>query len=117
MYSTDAVADAARYWEPRYAASDAQAKAESEAVERVMHLVRRGDTLASYEHSIIDGGRGNHTLAAVLADSLEWLDGTATPELLMLLIDAANGKSVEVAARDLIRKAATKWAHMTVEAA
>lgn len=36
MYTTDAVADADRYWEPRYAASDAQAKAETEAVERVM---------------------------------------------------------------------------------
>lgn len=94
--------------------SERQDAAEAEAVERVMLLVRRGDALASYEDHIINGGAGNRTLAAVISEALEWLDGTSTPELIELLVDAASGKNVEIAARDLLRSAAVQWARHTV---
>lgn len=85
-----------------------QAAAEAAAVADVEKLVRLGSLCASYNP--------HQTLADALADALEWVDGVHSLELLRLLIDAANGKSVEVAARDLIHKAATAWARQTVDA-
>lgn len=52
-----------------------------------------------------------------VAEALAWLDEEAgAHRIARILIDAANGKSVEVAARDLIRAAATEQARLTIDA-
>lgn len=110
-YSTNPVADAAAYWEPRYAAIDRQAAAEAREVDYAWRLIMRGDPDAV--HSRVDSR--DTTIGEVVGESLEWLDGMQTTELHRLLIDAACGKSVEVAARDLLDKALRQWARMTID--
>lgn len=79
--------------------SDDQAKAEQTHVDYVMHLVRHGV-----------GERD-------VQEALVWLDEeVGATRVARILIDAANGKNVEVAARDLIRAAATEQARLTIDA-
>lgn len=79
--------------------SDDQAKAEQTHIDYVMRLVRHGVG----ESDVID--------------ALAWLDEEAgASRIARILIDAANGKNVEVAARDLIRAAATEQARLTIDA-
>lgn len=79
--------------------SDDQAKAEQTNVDYVMHLVRHGV-----------GERD-------VQEAMAWLDEEAgATRIARILIDAAGGKNVEVAARELIREAATEQARLTIDA-
>lgn len=85
--------------EERLYGSDAQAMAEQAHIDYVMRLVRHGV-----------GERD-------VQEALAWLDEEAgASRIARILIDAANGKNVEVAARDLIRAAATEQARLTIDA-
>lgn len=85
--------------EDRLYGSDAQAKAEQANIDYVMSLVRHGVG----ESDVID--------------ALAWLDEEAgATRIARILIDAAGGKNVEVAARELIRDAATEQARLTIDA-
>lgn len=85
--------------ECRLYGSDAQAMAEQAHIDHVMRLVRHGV-----------GERD-------VQEALAWLDEEAgATRVARILIDAANGKNVEVAARDLIRAAATEQARLTIDA-
>lgn len=86
--------------EERLYGDDAQAMAEQAHIDYVMRLVRYGV-----------GERD-------VQEALAWLDEeeAGATRVARILIDAANGKNVEVAARDLIRAAATEQARLTIDA-
>lgn len=85
--------------EERLYGDDAQAMAEQAHIDHVMRLVRYGV-----------GERD-------VQEALAWLDEEAgDTRVARILIDAANGKNVEIAARDLIRAAATEQARLTIDA-
>lgn len=85
--------------ETRLFGDERQAMAEQAHIDHVMRLVRHGV-----------GERDVH-------EALVWLNEEAgATRIARILIDAANGKNVEVAARDLIRAAATEQARLTIDA-
>lgn len=131
-YSTDPVADAAAYYEPRFAAAERQAKAEREADQAFMDACAAGDAnaIATFAPMVRDwtlkvasidkAPKRMQTLTEVMLESLDYKSGPAMEELMQLLLNVAYGTDPEAAqdqAKRLIERMATTWAahNVTVE--
>ena len=132
MYSTDPVADAAAYYKPRYAADEAQNKAEREADAAFMAACGRCDAnaLADFAPMVRDwtqkcisidkAPKRVQTLSEVMQESLDYVNGPSMTEAMQLLLNVAYGSdlvSAQDQARRLIERMATTWAaqNVTVE--
>jgi hypothetical protein len=128
-YSTDPVADAAAYYEPRYGADEAQAKAERQAGDAFMAECGRCDAnaLADFAPMVRDwtfkvasidkAPKRVQTLAEVMQESLDYPSGPCMEELMQLLLNVAYGCEVANApaqARRLIERMASTWASQNV---
>lgn len=104
-YSTDPVADAAAYYEPLYAAAEAQAKAERDMADDFLAACRKCDAnaLAAFAPMVNDWDAATRqpraavapmpkrvqTLAEVLEESLDYGSGPSKTELMQLLLNVA----------------------------
>lgn len=129
-YSTNPVIDAARYWEPRYAAADRQAQAEASMADDFLRACRQGDAnaLAPWAPQVTDytgtpyavgsaRPRRLQTLAECMGESLDYTDGPASIELYQLLLNAAAGADVQTQANELLGRMAVVFAKFNAEAA
>jgi hypothetical protein len=128
-YSTDPVADAAAYYEPRYAAADAQAKAERDADDAFMAACGRCDAnaLADFAPMVRDwtfkvasidkAPKRVQTLTEVMQESLDYPSGPCMEELMQLLLNVAFNRDLvnqPARARDLVARMAGTWASQNV---
>ncbi len=110
MYSTDPVADAAAYYEPRFAAADMQAKAEQAAGAALMAACRSGNVnaLATFAPMVKDFEAARklqdvkapvpmryQTLSEVMQDALDYTHGPCMSEAMQLLLNLAYGNNLE----------------------
>lgn len=120
-YSTNPVIDAARYWEPRYAAADRQQQAEASMSDDFLSACRHADAnaLAPWAPQVTDytgkpyavgaaRPRRLQTLAECMTDALDYLD--AHTELHQLLLNAAAGADVRAQATALLARLADGFA-------
>ena len=129
-YSTDPVADASAYYEPRYAADEAQAKAEREADDAFMAACGRCDANAlalfapmvrdwTFKVASVDKApKRVQTLTEVMQESLDYPSGPSMTEAMQLLLNVAYGADLVNApaqARRLIERMASTWAAQNVE--
>lgn len=128
-YSTDPVADAAAYYEPLYAAAEAQSKAESDMANDFLAACRKCDAnaMADFAPMVNDWDASTRqpraagtpmpkkfqTLAEVLEESLDYGSGPSKAELMQLLLNVAYSADVVNApaqARALIERMAGTFA-------
>ena len=132
-YSTDPVADAAAYYEPRFTAAERQAKAEAQAADDFLSACRKGDAnaLATFAPMVkdyetarrlqcatADVPKRYETLTEVLQESLDYTNGPCMTELMQLLLNVAYGSDVVNApaqARSLLQRMADKWAWINTD--
>ena len=131
-YSTNPVIDAARYWEPRYAAADRQAQAEASMADDFLRACGKADANAvvTWAPQITDRKgplclvgdkhvrpKRYQTLAECMGESLDYTDGPASIELYQLLLNAAAGADVQTQANELLGRMAVVFAKFNAEAA
>jgi hypothetical protein len=125
-YSTNPVADASAYYEPRYTAAEAQAKAEWEADRAFTAACAAGDAnaIATFAPMVRDftapvspvGAyvpKRVQLLTEVMQESLDYPSGPSMTEAMQLLLNVAYGTdpvAVQDQAKRLIERMATTWA-------
>lgn len=133
-YSTDPVADAADHYEPRFKAEEAQARAEREADRAFTSACEAGDAnaLAVFAPMVNDWDAAERhpraagapmpkrvqTLAEVMQESLDYINGPSMTDAMQLLLNAAysaDREAVQCQAKRLIERMAEKWASQNVE--
>ena len=126
----DPIADAAAYYEPRYAAAEAQAKAEREADDAFMAACGRCDAnaLADFAPMVRDFTASVSPVSAyvpkrvqllteVMQESLDYPNGPSMTEAMQLLLNVAYGTDLQAQqdqAKRLIERMATTWASQNV---
>lgn len=132
-YSTDPLADASSYYEPRFKAEEAQARAEREADRAFTSACEAGDAnaLAVFAPMVNDWDAAERhpraagapmpkrvqTLAEVMQESLDYINGPSMTEAMQLMLNVAYGdpEAAQAQARRLIERMAEKWASQNVE--
>lgn len=129
MAHLDPIADAAAYYEPRFKAAEAQAKAEREADDAFMAACGRCDAnaLADFAPMTTDWvaarimkcrlndvlPKCKQTLAEVMTEAFDYRNGPSMAEAMQLLLNVAYGTDLEAAqdqAKRLIERMAKTWA-------
>lgn len=131
-YSTNPVADAAAYYEPRYAADESQNKAEVQAAIDFMKACGKCDAnaLAGFAPMVRDwtqkcisidkAPKRVQTLTEVMQESLDYQNGPSMTEAMQLLLNVAFNADIvnqPAQARALLGRMASTWAaqNVTVE--